>query len=138
MELRITNYEFPALNGNRHDRNWLLIYLNVKSSFGDWKTTNACLLTWEVKELIKWFEDIANDAPIKYKELDFLEPNLSFEFMGSGKAGLKNFRLKFDLESRPQFADDAKEYFIDFVSDNLGLKQIAGSLSEEYSKFPEK
>ncbi len=137
VELRITNYQYPDINFGDWDGNWLLIYLNVKSNVGHWQTIDPSLTTWEVKELIDWFADLSNNKRIKNKRLDFTEPNLSFEHIGS----MKNkclVRLRFELESRPQSAIDDKEYFVDFEFSSREIKQVVIDLTNELNNFPER
>lgn len=137
VELRITGYEFQNTTGDIDD-DWLLVYLNVKSLLGNWQTIDSSLLTWELAHLIDWFKDLAANRNLKHEELEFLEPNLSFEFLGNEDADHKNFRIKFDLESRPQSAKDDEEYFVDFSVDKPELERIANSLELELRKFPQR
>ncbi|MEZ4805709.1 MAG: hypothetical protein R2852_09565 [Bacteroidia bacterium] len=70
--------------------------------------------------------------------MGFTEPNLSFELLTDFDSDKKMFRIKFDLESRPQSATDDKEYFVDVVADNLELKRISTELKNELNKYPER
>ena len=80
VEFRITKYEFPNITDCEYDSNWLLIYLNVKSKSGNWKTSNPSLLTSDVKRIIKWFNDLSMGKSTE-KNLSFLEPNLEFDLI---------------------------------------------------------
>lgn len=135
---QITNYQFPYNTEGDWDSNWLNIYLDVKSKFGNWQTIDASLTTWEVQELIKWFEDLSQNLRPKYTEMNFTEPNLSFELLNNFDALEKRVKIKFDLESRPRTADDTKEYFMEFQVDYYELKRISIELSAELSKYPER
>jgi hypothetical protein len=137
VEFKITNYQYPDIKFGDWDGNWLLIYLNVKSNVGHWQTVDPSLTTWEVKELIDWFSDLSNNKKLKYKCLDFTEPNLSFEHIGYNKNKCL-IRLRFALESRPQSAVDDQEYFVDFEYNINEIKQIITELTSELNKFPER
>lgn len=45
-------------------------------------------------------------------------------------------RIKFDLESRPQNADDEKDYFVDCRMDNSQLHKVTEGLKNELQPFP--
>jgi hypothetical protein len=137
VELKITNYQCPDIKSGDWDGNWLLIYLKVKSNLGHWQTIDPSLTTWEVKELINWFTDISKDKRLKYNPISFTEPNLSFEHLGHNENRYV-IRLRFDLESRPQLAEDNKDYFVDFEYNQLEIKQIVVDLTKELNNYPER
>lgn len=138
VELKITNYQYPDINDGDWDGNWLNIYLNVKSKKGHWQTVDPSLTTWEVQSLIDWFDTLSQNARPEYVDMGFTEPNLSFELLTDFDSDKKTFRIKFDLESRPQSATDDKEYFLDVIADNSELKRISTELKNELSKYPER
>ena|SRR5690554_2772303 len=138
VELKITNYQYPDINDGDWDGNWLNIYVNVKSKVGHWQTVDPSLTTWEVQSLIDWFDTLSHNAKPEYVDMGFTEPNLSFELLTDFDSDKKTFRIKFDLESRPQPATDDKEYFVDVVADNLELKRISTELKNELTKYPER
>jgi hypothetical protein len=138
VEIKITNYQFPDKVDNDWDKNWLNIYLKVKSDVGNWQTTDPSLTTWEVEELIDWVNTLSKDEKPAYSELRFTEPNLSFELLDSNNKSLKMFRIKFDFESQPQSAIENNEYFVDCLADNQELKRIADELKIELDKYPKR
>ncbi len=127
VELKITNYQYPDINDGDWDGNWLIIYLNVKSKVGHWQAVDPSLTTWELQLLIDWFDTLSNNVKPEYVDMGFTEPNLSFELLTDFDSDKKTFRIKFELESRPQSATDDQEYFVDVVADNLELKRISTS-----------
>ena len=135
VELRIVNYEFPKNNSCEYDSNWLMIYLKVRSEFGNWETLDPSLLTWEVEEIINWFEKISNNENLNSNFLNFLEPNLEFE-LKSSENEKKIIRLFFDLESRPKSANDEKDYFVDFELTNQEISTLKTNLKRELEKYP--
>lgn len=137
VEFKITNYQYPEIEDGDWDGNWLLIYLKLKSNLGHWQSHDPSLTTWEVKELIGWFTDLANNKKLKCNPIKFTEQNLSFEYLET-KDNDKRFRTRFALESRPKSADTDKEYFVDFDYSLDGLKQISADLTNELDKFPER
>tara|TARA_R110000868_G_scaffold31045_1_gene114109 strand:+ start:45 stop:491 length:447 start_codon:yes stop_codon:yes gene_type:complete len=136
VEFKITNYEFPKITDCEYDSNWLLIYLDVKSDCGNWKTSHPSLLTRDVKRIIEWFKELSENIRTE-NSLDFLEPNIAFELL-EFRTDKKLIRILFDLESRPQNANDEKEYFVDCEMDNNTLKKVATELKKEAEPFPER
>ena len=136
VEIRVTNYQFPKTLDCQYDSNWLLIYLNVKSKCGNWKTTDPSLLVSNVKRIIGWFNKLSVNEENE-TNLSFLEPNLEFDLIKI-TTDLKTVRIIFNLESRPQNADDEKDYFVDCEMDNRALKQVAEELTKEIEPFPER
>ncbi|MEP6647088.1 MAG: hypothetical protein ABJC12_08355 [Saprospiraceae bacterium] len=138
VEFKIINYQYPDINDGDQDGNWLNIYLNVKSKLGHWHTVDPSLTIREVNELINWFETLSKNSRPEYADMRFTEPNLSFELLNDFNADKKIFRIKFNVESRPQSATNDKEYFVDVVADNDELKNISTEIKRELDKYPER
>jgi hypothetical protein len=138
VELRITNYQFPDIIDGDWDSNWLFIYLNVRSQVGNWHTVDPSLTTWDVQILIDWLIDLSNNKSVKYNNLDFTEPNLSFELLNDTEAFEKKIRIKFNLESRPKSASNDNDYFVDCIMNNVQLLLVSDALKVELNKFPER
>ena len=137
VEFKITNYQFPEISDCEYDSNWLLVYLKVKSEYGNWETIDPSLLVKDLKDIIEWFEQLSNDIETDSDSLVFMEPNLEFELI-KNQSDLKTVRIIFDLESRPQNANDNKEYYVDCEMDNAELKKVAKELTKELESFPER
>jgi hypothetical protein len=138
VELTITNYQFPDNQEGDWDGNWLILYLNVDSKVGKWQTTDPCLATWEMQDIIDWFDELSADKKPAFRLLTFTEPNLSFELLNEPADDTKMIRIKFDLECRPDFATDDKEYFVDISADKDELIAIKQGLEAELGNFPER
>ena len=138
VELRITNYQFPNNNEGDWDGNWLHIYLKVDSKCGKWQTIDPSLTTWEVQELINWFNNLSDNRDVQYRVMLFTEPNLSFELHNLPSDKEKKISIKFNLESRPKSASEDKEYFVDILAANDELKRIADELKDELERYPER
>ncbi len=136
VELKITNYQFPESLDRDLDGNWLNIYLKVDSVQGKWQTVDPSLTTWEVQDLIDWFNDLSCDSKPKWNNTEFIEPNISFHLLNDFKLSNKKIRIKFNLESRPNSAKDDNDYYVDFVVDNMELRRIASELTTELEKYP--
>lgn len=137
VEFRITNYEFPKITNCYYDSNWLLISLKVKSDCGNWQTTDPSLFTRDVADIIDWFNKLSKNEKVEFETLDFMEPNLEFELI-KNETDLKIVRMKFDLESRPQNANDEKDYFVDCEMNNIELNRVADELRKELEPYPER
>lgn len=138
IELVIANYQYPNNSEGDWDGNWLNIYLKVKSKVGNWQTVDPSLTTWEVQRLINWLHKLSRVDQPEYLEMNFTEPNLSFEVVDYQSQQNKTLRIKFDLESRPKSASDDVKYFVDCLLSSSELSRIASDLEKELSKFPER
>ena len=136
VELKITNYQYPTSLDRDWDGNWLNIYLKVESKVGNWQTVDPSLTTWEIQEIIEWFNDLANNSKPKWTDMEFTEPNLSLYLKNNFNDLKKRIRIKFDLECRPKSATEDKEYFVDFEVDNIELKRLADELTSELKRYP--
>lgn len=136
VQLKITNYEFPEETTCDYDSNWLLIYLNVKSLLGNWQTIGAVLLTFEVEQIIEWFNKLSTNTIVK-TSLTFIEPNLEFTLLDNAPDE-KTIRILFDYEFRPKNGNDKKEYFVDCKMDTNELKSIAEAFIKELALYPKR
>ena len=136
VEFKVVNYQFPTSRDKDYDGNWLTIYLNVKSQFGNWHVIDPSLLTWEIEELIDWLMTLSRNENPEYLHQEFIEPNLSFQLLSDSNNAIKEIRIHFQLECVPKHADGDKEYFVIFEANNEELKRIAEDLEKELEKYP--
>lgn len=116
-------------NSGYSDSDWLRVYLNVKSDFGNWETVDESLTVSEFKELIQWFKDLSENKEVVYKDLYFTEPNLEFSLKESNNYH-KKIRIIFSAESRAKSAKE-EDIFIEFDFSNEDLFKIACNLEVE-------
>ncbi|MEP6260084.1 MAG: hypothetical protein ABJ092_00795 [Gillisia sp.] len=136
VEIQIRNYQFPQETICKYDSNWLLIYLKVQSTKGNWQTVDPALLTSEFKRIIEWFKNLSDNQTVS-ADLVFIEPNLEFMLIGDDQE-IKTIRILFDLEFRPETADDENEYFVDCKMDSKELKRVSIALEKELENYPER
>ena len=140
LELEIVNYQFPDIVNEEYDANWLSIYFKIDSKFGKWQTTDACLLTWEVQEIINWLKSLANSEKVE-NEISFTEPNLTIKKFAEND-GITRLRFIFDHELRPKKVVgnleyyDSIEYYLDCDLARDELNKLAKDFEKELSKFP--
>jgi len=136
FELEIAGYQFPDLESEPYDSDWLNITIRVKHPRGSWTTTDPSLLTEEVKDLIHWLEDIADGKNVNPDEY-FTEPNLHFQLPDNNANKL---RVYFELECRPSWAKstfkDDDELWVEFSVTPEILRNAAESLRSQLQKFP--
>jgi hypothetical protein len=80
FDLRLIGYKLPRGSDNLHDSNWLRVHTRCSVGGRAWQAIDACLLTWEVAALADWADSLAAGTPSE-PELNFVEPNLWFEFL---------------------------------------------------------
>ncbi len=135
FELSVVGYQFPHLENEEYDSDWLRIHIQVNHPRGTWTSTDSCLLTWEVERLVEWFTSIAKGNPIADDE-DFIEPNLRFELLDDRS----RMRVYFELECRPSWApsDGAgmNDLWVDLNANAQELRNGAASLRADLEQFP--
>ena len=59
---------------------FLEVYVRLTKPGTEWSITDACLMVYEVQQIMKWMRSVAlaNEAT---EPLYFMEPNLSFHFL---------------------------------------------------------
>ena len=136
FELKIIGYQFPRLENEPYDSDWLNITICVKHPRGSWTATDPSLMTDEVQDLIDWLEAIADGQTVD-SDAYFTEPNLQFQLPDNDANKL---RVYFDLECRPSWAKstfkDDDELWVEFSVTPEILRNTAKSLRLQLEKFP--
>lgn len=137
FEMKVVGYQFPHLENEPYDSDWLNIHVNVKHPRGAWSKTDACMLTFELAHLIGWLRWVADDLPA-HSEESFMEPELSFEWLGGDRNILRVY-LHYSL--RPVWSPyhgpkEEEELFVEFAATPEDLRHAAAALRDELQKFP--
>jgi hypothetical protein len=135
VELQILGYQFPHLETEEYDSNWLIVAGNVTHPRGSWQFIQPCLLTYEAEQLASWMDAVAY-AELPYDDCGFIEPNLEFRALLNIDRPV--LRVYFDLEARPSWATKVEEIFVDFAIEDLDLKSIAQQWRTELSAYPQR
>ena len=143
-ELRLLGYERPAPPQGREDwdANWL--YLAGRFTLPDgrsWSFRDACLTTWEARELGAWFrrvvsgvEPAAGDARVR----GFTEPSLAVS-LARRTDGVVTVRVHLAVEARPPWLDeDVDEHVLELSMGLAELARAADAWDEEIAAFPER
>jgi len=138
LELRILGYQFPDLETEDYDSNWLNIEGKVAHVRGSWQFCDPCLLTYEASELADWLDALASDPCSG--TLTFIEPNLSFRSLES-PAGTR-LRVYFELEARPPWAPfdvgDEGQCWIDLPVSTSELRLAGAALRDQLTVYPQR
>jgi hypothetical protein len=142
FEATIAGYEFPGIEHEKWDSNWLLVSMQVKSPRGEGTCVDPCLETWDVERLIKWLEALANDEAVE-PDIGFLEPNLAFEVIKSAKDAI-TLRVRFILERKAWWKPTGgkrhrSSRWRDYVDLEVGREDVrlaAEAWRADLSRFP--
>jgi hypothetical protein len=139
FKLEIEGYQFPDLETEIWDSNWLIIQINVSHPNGNWSATDACLLTYEIASLANWFEQISNGKNDKL-ELGFLEPALHFKLIESNGVANRALYVFFDMVLRPSWAKSLnyRDVWVKFPLAEINLMKASMQLREQLSQFPQR
>ena len=140
FEMRILGYQFPHLETELYDSNWLIIAGEVMHPKGSWQFNDPCLLTYEAERLASWIDLVAEGEPPP-TSCGFVEPNLEFRAVGSVQQPV--LRAYFRLEARPKWAPrkrarDGDELWVEFPLGELDLRSIARQWREELRSYPQR
>lgn len=80
FEFRVAGYQFPEVENDAYDANWLLVNIGVRSPAGSLSKTDPCLLTWEGHWFANWLVDLVSGQSAD-EELSFLDGNIFFSVL---------------------------------------------------------
>jgi len=115
------------------DVEWLYIRLKVNSKLGSLEVTDPFLRFQDVKEVINWFRDLADNKPQVVRRLQFIEPNIEFEITAYDNDS-KQLRIIFNWECRPKPPKNI-EYYVDCSLTNEQLSRISNDFLVGLQKF---
>lgn len=98
LACEVVRYQFPALRTD----NWCVVRLEVSQGKRSYVKEDPALETQDLVRLREWFQCLAEDRLPRYAHLTFVEPCLSFEFLGKDDAGVR-FSVHLSAELRPDF-----------------------------------
>lgn len=105
LDLRPRSYQFGTARGEVFDDNWLVIVGAAVAPEGAWRFVEACLTTWEAREISRWLRAAADPARSP-GALAFTEPLLTFDLADEQPAdGRRLVRVRLALEAAPPWAD---------------------------------
>lgn len=154
LQLDITNYQFPYVDNESWDSDWLAIRLYLPYGDHTWTHEDPALTTFEVQGLIDWLDDVTSHlttfASWRHERLTtritFTEPNLSFEVLNHHPTGAPaTLRVYLDLECRPPFFalldhvgpdSHPDEVWINFPIDEHTLRRTSNRLREQLGHYP--
>ncbi len=133
LELTLVAYEFPEIEDDRWDSNWLVVRISAADDTDSWTAEDPCLLTWEVDELADWLDAVA-EPPATVADLEFTEPNLMFERIEADGAAC--VRVWFENAfCAPEIPPD-DDLLIDFAVAPAAFRAAAASLRAQRQRFP--
>lgn len=133
--LRLVGYEFPDLENDDWDSNWLVVAIEVVTPVRKWSFSDPCLLTMEVHNLANWLFALRSGPPPE-RRIFFTEPNLSFE-SDSIDPETAELRVYFACESLPTGVDsDEGEFFELFVLNRSDIGKAAFTLCRSLEQLP--
>jgi hypothetical protein len=141
FEMKVVGYEFPELETEHHDSNWLLIQIEASHPRGEWSATDPALLTYEIEWLANWLETLAS-GDFSKPHMWFTEPCLEFHLSFDDHPE-PILQVVFSHEFRPPWAsrewrEDEEEHLLEFRLSDLNLHHSVQSLHEQLKTFPQR
>ncbi|MEF9903900.1 WapI family immunity protein [Streptomyces sp. P9-A2] len=149
VDLRPLRYQFPVVQGDSYDDNWLVISGTVATPEGSWSFTDPCLLAQEARQVSAWLRAVASGAlevtgPDAEGRLSpdtwFVEPVLAMSLAARTDRGAV-IRVHLSLEAAPpwQQGDDGADiyqYFVELRVDAAALLHEADQWDLALNSFP--
>ncbi|PFD39187.1 PadR family transcriptional regulator [Bacillus cereus] len=132
LHLEVVKYQFKDAK-DECDRNWLIVKAKLSEENKVFETMDPFLQTTDLQYMINWFQSLPNPT---YNELDFIEPNVTFEFIGE-KDGEFHIVIRLSQELNPSWCKEEEYEF------SIGIKQedienIIRSIEEQQREFPKR
>lgn len=134
FELKVNNYQYPELIFEKYDyydSNWLMINCFLNDEGKEWTFIDPCLLTFELEQLIDWFEHLSR-KDYSENSIEFIEPILAFEITN------EIFRIRLAAEGKPGWISGEDDYTLDFELPSINFVNIINQLKIELNKFPKR
>jgi hypothetical protein len=136
FDLTIDGYQFPEIETDYWDSNWLMVRGQVNHPRGNWIFRDPCLTTFELEQLAIWLDGVANGVA-NPADGYFTEPNLHFEYV---TIPVPAIQVTFGYESAPPWlaTDDARldGAIVRFPLALNDLRVVSRSLRADLVKFP--
>ena len=136
LRLDITSYEFPLDSGEpgSDDQNWLVIRATYTDEDGQHiKDSNACLLTYELRELTAGLK-VLNAGIKDHYESAFVEPYFEVAAQAEGEDAIR-VAVSFFLPNTMD-GDDTAE--VECVMTHQEMKALLEELDKLCEKFPDR
>jgi hypothetical protein len=150
VSLAPVGYEFPS-GVERWDANWVIVNGSVTIPQGSWSFRDACLTTFEAKEVSTWLRAVAqgavelaspDDEGLLTPSLTFTEPNLAFSLAKRTDDAVE-LRVHLSHESAPPWLDiedrlNIWAFFVIVPMATAALKEAANTWDAEWRAVPER
>ncbi len=140
----ITNYQFPDIedSADKYDKNWLNVRVNIKDKSGaEFSAEDPSILTWELMELLKWFETISEGKKPEYSTLGFIEPAIYFELLDKSPDSKVKIRIHLCCELKPKQLKpnhENDEFVTDAVLSPKEIEKVIDGLEKIIELFPQR
>ena len=140
FEISVVDYEYPEIQFEEYDSNWLLIRMHVVHPRGEWTSVDPSLLTYEVEALANRFDAIAKGDHVDVVQR-FTEPNLSLRLLDQHLES-RLLAVYFNLENPVPWARHtvalAEDLFVEFPLSEVDLARAAEELRHELAQYPQR
>jgi hypothetical protein len=130
LEIAIAGYQFPHQTIDAWDSNWLNVEVTLHCGERHFRCVDPCLTTFELDQLRRWFEAMANEPRENVPET-FTEPNLEFVISSIDPLTLG---IRLGLELVPPWESQALA--LDFPITRDDLVAAARAIGEMVGEYP--
>ena len=132
----VVGYQFPEI---AHD-DWCQVCVDVRQGEDSFHKIDPALDATDLRSIRDWFSALARNNLPRFALLSFVEPCLSFEFLGCNDAGVR-FAIHLGAELKPNFqlkqlSYESKKWGIVFHLEPWRLAAVVTMLEEASGIFP--
>jgi uncharacterized protein YktA (UPF0223 family) len=136
LDWNINGYEFPEMDQtlSKQDANLLYGGMDVKTENTTWHMAGSFLFTYEIQNIIEWFENIDKNLLENKEELKFSESELVFRQKECSK---DKYRIQFDFThpGNPETLQESDTLLTgDFSKEEI--KEIIDFLNKTLNEYP--
>lgn len=132
LYLEVVKYQFENAN-NACDRNWLIVKVKLLEVNKVYNMMDPFFKTSDLQHMKNWFQSLPNPP---YKELDFIEPTLAFEFIGEYEGGF-HIVIRLLQELNPLWCKE-EEYEFSISITQEYIEEMIRSIEQQQRKFPKR
>jgi hypothetical protein len=138
LEFKVVGYQCPGATDERWDSNWLIVEGSVKHPRGAWSFSDACLTTFELEQLARWFDGVAQSQP-DASDGCFTEPCVEFRYVSFPEPTVE-VRLAYECAPPWQQSHDERiaGVVLRFPLRLNNPREIASSARRYHATFPER
>ncbi len=120
-----------------HDKNWLNVWVKIKTNEAVYEAQDPTMLTWELKELLDWFVSISKAKVPKHKTITFIESTIYFKLQNENIKEGVNLNVHLCCELNPKHWE-TKDYVFATKLNQNEIKEVISKIRKLIKQYPKR